>query len=85
MLRLFIRLSLRNSKSIECEKFAQVYAEMDEASAAAILTQMGVRLDMIAETLQAMNRKNASKIIESMSPDFAARVTERLNELYRGE
>ncbi|HPZ05144.1 MAG: hypothetical protein WAP56_03320 [Acetivibrionales bacterium] len=68
------------------KKFAQVYAEMDEASAAAIFEQMGTsRLDMIAETLQAMNRKNASKIIESMSPDFAARVTERLNELYRGE
>jgi flagellar motility protein MotE (MotC chaperone) len=30
-----------------------------------------------------MNRKDASEIIESMSPGFAARVTEKLNELYR--
>jgi flagellar motility protein MotE (MotC chaperone) len=66
------------------KKFAQVYAEMDEASAAAIFEQMGnSELEMIAETLQAMNRKDASEIIESMSPGFAARVTEKLNELYR--
>jgi flagellar motility protein MotE (MotC chaperone) len=66
-------------------KFAQVYAEMDEDSAAAVFEQLGTsKLEMIAETLQAMSRKDASEIIESMSPDFAARVTEKLNELYRG-
>lgn len=67
------------------KKFAQVYAEMDEDSAAAVFEQLGTsKLDMIAETLKAMNRKDASEIIQSMSPDFAARVTEKLNELYRG-
>ena len=66
-------------------KFAQVYAEMDEDSAAAVFEQLGTsKLEMIAETLQAMSRKDASEIIESMSPDFAARVTEKLNELSRG-
>jgi len=67
------------------KKFAQVYAEMDADSAAAIFEQMGTsKLDLIAETLKAMNRKQAAEILQEMSPDFAARVTEKLNELYRG-
>ncbi len=67
------------------KKFAQVYAEMEPGSAAAIFQQLGTsKLDMITETLQAMNRDAASEILQSMSPDFAAKVTERLNELYKG-
>jgi len=67
------------------KKFAQVYAEMEPASAAAIFEQLGAsKLDMIAETLRAMNREAASQILQSMTPDFAADVTERLDALYRG-
>lgn len=67
-------------------KFAQVYAEMDAAAAARIFEQMGSsKIDMIAETLRAMNKENASKILESMAPDFAANATEKLNLLYKGE
>jgi flagellar motility protein MotE (MotC chaperone) len=39
---------------------------------------------MIAETLKAMNRTSASEILESMTPSFAASVTQRLDELYKG-
>lgn len=68
------------------KKFAQIYAEMDPASAAVIFEQMGTsKLDMITETLKAMNKSNSSEIIQSMTPDFAAKVTERLNALYKGD
>lgn len=67
------------------KKFAQVYAAMDSAAAAAIFEQMGSsKLDMTAETLQAMNKDSSAKILESMTPQFAAQVTERLNALYKG-
>jgi len=68
------------------KNFAKIYAEMEPGSAAAIFERLGTsRLDMITETLQAMNRENASQIIQSMSADFAAKVTEKLNELYKGK
>jgi flagellar basal body-associated protein FliL len=68
------------------KKFAQVYAQMDPASAAAIFEQMGTsKLDMITETLKAMNKDDASGILEAMTTEFAAKVTEKLNALYRGD
>lgn len=67
------------------KEFAQIYAEMDESAAAAIFEQLGEeKLDMISETLMTMSKKDSSAIIESMTPSFAAKVTEKLNELYRG-
>lgn len=69
----------------EIKKFAQIYAEMKSDAAAQIFEQLGnSQIDMIAETLKAMNRTSASKILESMTPSFAARVTQRLDELYKG-
>ncbi len=68
------------------KKFAQVYAEMDPASAAAIFEQLGAsKLDIITETLKAMNKTNSSEILEAMTPEFAAKITERLNTLYKGD
>ncbi len=68
------------------KKFAQVYAEMDPAAAAAIFEQLGTsKLDMITETLKAMNKVNSSKILEAMPSDFAAKVTDKLNTLYKGD
>ncbi len=67
------------------KKFAQIYAAMDEAAAAQIFEQLGAtQLDMTAETLQAMNKDNSAKILGSMTPQFAAQVTQRLNALYKG-
>lgn len=69
----------------EVKKFAGVYAEMDAAAAAQIFEQLGTsKLDMTVETLKAMNKESSAKILESMTPDFAAKVTERLNALYKG-
>jgi flagellar motility protein MotE (MotC chaperone) len=69
----------------KAKEFAQIYAEMDESAAAAIFEQLGEeKLDMISEILMAMSKKNSSAIIESMTPSFAAKVTEKLDELYKG-
>jgi flagellar motility protein MotE (MotC chaperone) len=58
---------------------------MDEAAAAQIFEQLGAtQLDMTAETLQAMNKDNSAKILGSMTPQFAAQVTQKLNALYKG-
>jgi len=69
----------------QIKKFAQVYAEMDPAAAAAIFEELGTsRIEMIAESLMAMNKTDSAEILESMTPDFAAKVTEKLDALYRG-
>jgi len=67
------------------KKFAQVYAEMDPAAAASVFEKLGAsKIEMIAEILMSMNKKESAKILESMNPDFAATVTQKLDELYRG-
>jgi flagellar motility protein MotE (MotC chaperone) len=67
------------------KKFAQVYAAMDASAAARIFEQLGTsKIDMTAETLKAMSKENSSAILQSMTPVFAAKVTEKLNALYRG-
>ncbi len=76
---------LEQQTDANIKKFALVYAEMDPASAAAIFEELGTsRMEMIAETLMAMNKANSAEILESMTPDFAAKVTEKLDALYRG-
>jgi len=67
------------------KKFAQVYEVMDAAAAAAIFEQLGsAELDMTAETLKVMKKESSSAILESMTPEFAAKVTEKLNALFKG-
>ena len=69
----------------DIKKFAQLYEVMDAATAAQIFEQLGnSKIDMTTETLKAMSKENASAIMESMTPEFAAKITEKLNALYRG-
>lgn len=67
------------------KKFAQVYEVMDAAAAAEIFEQLGnTKIDMTVETLKAMKKEYSSAILESMTPEFAAKVTEKLNALFKG-
>lgn len=74
----------KKQQNEEIKKFAQIYSKMDSDSAARIFEQLGnSKLDMIAETLMVMSKENSAAILEAMTPEFAAKVTEKLNELYR--
>lgn len=67
------------------KKFAQIYAAMDASAASQIFEQLGAsQMDMIAQTLQAMSKENSSAILASMTPAFAAKLTEKLDALYKG-
>ena len=69
----------------EVKKFAQLYEVMDAAAAAQIFEQFGnSKIDMTAEALKAMKKESSSAILESMTPEFAAKVTEKLNALFKG-
>lgn len=82
---IYEKIMLKQQIDANIKKFALVYAEMDPSSAAAIFTELGTsQIEMIAETLMAMNKANSAEILESMTPDFAAKVTEKLDALYRG-
>ena len=84
--QLYAEILKEEETAADVKKFAGVYAEMDEAAAAAIFEQLGTgKIDMTAETLKAMSKKDSAEIIESMDPDFAAKVTEKLNELYKAD
>lgn len=67
------------------KKFAQVYAAMDAAAASQIFEKLGnSQIDLISRTLKAMSKENSSAILAAMTPDFAASVTQKLDELYKG-
>jgi len=83
--QIYEKILLEQQIDANVKKFAQVYAEMDPAAAAAIFEKLGTsQIGMIAETLMAMNKADSAEILESMTPDFAAKVTEKLDALYRG-
>ena len=66
------------------KKFAQVYEVMDPAAAAAIFEEMGNdKIDMLAETIKSMKKEKSAEIMAAMSPEFASKLTEKLDELYR--
>jgi flagellar motility protein MotE (MotC chaperone) len=66
------------------KRFAQLFAEMDAAAAAQIFEQLGnSQMDLIAQTLKGMNKADSAPILESMTPAFAAKVTVKLDALYK--
>ena len=81
---IYEKIKLQQQIDENVKKFALVYAEMEPAAAAAIFERLGTsEMDMIANTLKAMNKTNSAEILESMTPDFAAKVTVKLDALYR--
>lgn len=82
---IYEKILLEQQVDANIKKFAQVYAEMDPAAAASIFEELGTsQTEMISETLMAMNKTNSAEILESMTPDFAAKVTQKMDALYRG-
>ena len=70
----------------DAKKFAQVYATMDASAAAQIFEKLGnSKIDLVTQTIKAMPKENSSEILAAMTPDFAAKVTQKLNELYKAD
>lgn len=82
---IYAEVAKRLQADANTKKFAQIYAAMDASAAAKIFEQLGSsKIDMIAQTLQAMSKENSSAILASMTPAFAATITEKLDALYKG-
>lgn len=83
--RIYAEIVKEQQDDANLKKFAQVYEVMDPSAAAAIFEQLGTaQLDLTVETLEAMKKEGSSAILESMTPEFAAKVTEKLNALFKG-
>lgn len=68
------------------KKFAQLYAAMDAATAAQIFEKLGSsQINLVTRTLKSMSNEDASAILASMTADFAAKVTKKLDELYKAD
>lgn len=68
----------RQNASDELKQLSNAYAEMDPASAAAILQTMTGDLDTVVKILDLMSSSDKAEILEAMDPSFAANVTKRL-------
>jgi flagellar motility protein MotE (MotC chaperone) len=83
--RIYAEVAKELQTDANTKKFAQIYAAMDASAASQIFEQLGTaKIDMIAQTLQAMSKENSSEILASMTPAFAAKLTEKLDALYKG-
>ena len=66
------------------KKFAQIYENMDASAAAQIFEEMGKsKIDLVAETLKNMKKEKSAEILAAMTPEFASRLTEKLDALYK--
>lgn len=66
------------------KKLAQVYTAMDASSAAQIFEKLGnSQIDLISRMLKSMPKDNSAAIMAAMTTDFAAKVTQKLDELYK--
>ncbi|NJD01284.1 MAG: DUF615 domain-containing protein [Ruminiclostridium sp.] len=66
------------------KKFAQIYEAMDASAAAQIFEEMGnSKIDLIAETLKNMKKEKSAEILAAMTPAFASKLTEKLDEIYK--
>ncbi len=63
----------------EIDDYVKTYSEMKAKSAAAIFEQMGDNLDLVVKILERMEAATRAKILNSMSADFAARITKLMN------
>lgn len=84
--QIYTEIVKKQQADASVKKFAQVYETMDAASAAQIFEKMGsTKINMIAETMLAMKKESSSAILAAMTPAFAAKMTEKLNALYKGQ
>lgn len=84
--QIYAEIIKQQQTDTQIKKFATLYATMDASSAAQIFEKMGsTKIDMIAETLMAMNKEASSAILAAMTPSFSAKLTEKLNALYKGQ
>jgi len=66
------------------KNFAQIYEAMDASAAAKIFEQIGnSQIDMTSQTLKNMKKESAAAILAAMTPDFASKVTQKLDALYK--
>jgi flagellar motility protein MotE (MotC chaperone) len=66
------------------KKFVQVYEAMDASAAAQIFEGLGnSKIDLVTQTLKNMKKDSAAAILSAMTPDFASKVTEKLDALYK--
>ncbi len=63
----------------EIDDYVKTYSEMKAKSAAAIFEEMGDNLDLVVKILERMEAATRAKILNSMSADFAARITKLMN------
>lgn len=67
------------------KKFAQVFEAMEASAAAQIFENLGnSKIDLVAQTLKIMKKDTTAEIMSAMTPDFASKVTEKLDALFKG-
>lgn len=75
---IYRQLVSANSANSDLKDLAKTYENMKPAEAAEVLEKMRNDLDTVATILKAMKADNRAKVMDQMSPDFAALVTKKL-------
>lgn len=69
--------------SADVKKYCSIYAEMDAGAVATIMEKMGTnKMTLIVEILKNLKKETTGEILASMTPAFAANVSEQLAKVY---
>lgn len=79
--KIYEELLAQQIKDSSIQLLADYYAKMKAGDAADILSEMPSDIDLICAILSCMKEKQVSAILTEMDPLFAARITNRMNEL----
>ena len=65
------------------KKFAKLYEVMDASDAASIFEQLGAgKMDLTVRILKNMKKESVAGVMSEMTPEFAAKVSEKLSNYY---
>lgn len=81
---LYEQIIKEQKMSDDVKKYVSIYENMDSASVATIMEQMGTgKMTLILEIMKNLKKETSASILTEMTPEFAAKVSEQLAKIYK--
>jgi len=79
--RIYRQVLDRLQSSERAEELATLYAGMEPAAAAQMITNLNEELDLVCDILRNMKESNASAILQELDSTYAAQITKKISTL----
>ena len=79
--RIYRQVLDRLQSSERAKELATLYAGMEPAAAAQMITNLNEELDLVCDILRNMKESNASAIMQELDSTYAAQITKKISTL----